>query len=69
MEACCFLVKAKIKYDTGRISNELKRVLFNWYHEASKAISIEIVNSMALKLFSCLSTQKSNIVIHLSAMY
>lgn len=69
MEACCFSVKAKIKCDTGRISNELERVLFNWHHEAPKAVSVEIANSMAVKLFSCLSTQRSNIVIHPSAMY
>lgn len=56
METCCFSVKAKIKCDTGRISHEWKMVLFNWYHEAPKVVSVEIGNSMAEKLFSCLST-------------
>lgn len=37
--------------------------MWHWYHEAPKAVSVEIANSMAEKLFSCLSTQRSNIVI------
>lgn len=69
METCCFSVRAKLKCGIGSISNELKRILFNWHHEAPKAVSVEIANSMAEKLFSCLSTQRSNMVICPSVMY